>query len=105
MHVIPISEVEVSQCTTPQAIRRWFYGTGRIEGDKIVVNNMKTTHGGIFGADFDLKTVERTPWGVLELELQCEAGTAEFTPSEPGFPAGTLDLVRLTILEGLGCSG
>jgi hypothetical protein len=86
-----------------QANRRWFFGLGRIQDDKIIFNNMRTTHGGIFGAGFDPLTIERTHWGVLELELQCGSGTASFTPSEPGFPAGTLDLVRLTLLEGFGC--
>ena len=39
----------------------------------------------------------------VRVELQCDTGTARFTPSEAGFPAGTLDLTRLTFLEGLSC--
>jgi hypothetical protein len=37
------------------------------------------------------------------LDLKCETGTATFTPTEPGFPAGTLNLERLTVLPGLDC--
>ncbi len=44
-----------------------------------------------------------TEWGSLELDLACESGTATFTPGEDGFPAGQLDLVRLTWLDGLQC--
>jgi hypothetical protein len=86
-----------------QANRRWFFGVGRIEDDSIVFNNMRTTRGGLFGPDFDPLSVEKYPWGTLELELECNAGVATFTSSEPGFPAGTLNLERLTALDGLSC--
>jgi hypothetical protein len=87
----------------PQGNRRWFYGTGEILDGKLVFNEMNTTLGGIFGADFDPESVEIVPWGSLELDLECDSGIASFSPSEPGFPAGTLDLTRLTYLEGLSC--
>jgi len=86
-----------------QANRRWFFGVGGIQEDRITFNNMRTTHGGIFGADFDPATVERESWGSLELDLECESGIASFTPSEIGFPAGTLNVTRLTLLDGLTC--
>ena len=86
-----------------QGNRRWFNGIGEIQGDTLVFNEMFTAHGGIFGDDFDPATVVRTPWGTLELDLQCNSGTASFIPSELGFPAGTLNLIRLTLLEGLSC--
>jgi hypothetical protein len=87
----------------PEGNRRWFFGIGEILEDKIVFNELFTTLGGIFGEDFDPESVEVEPWGALELELQCDSGIARFTPTEPGFPAGTLDLTRLTFLEGLSC--
>jgi hypothetical protein len=87
----------------PQGNRRWFFGTGEILEGKLVFNEMFTTLGGIFGADFDPESVEVAPWGSLELELECDSGIARFRPVEPGFPAGTLDLTRLTYLEGLSC--
>ena len=66
---------------------------------------MFTTLGGIFGSGFDPETVELFPWGSLELELDlnCLEGTARFEPEEEGFLAGTLNLTRLTILDGLSC--
>jgi hypothetical protein len=86
-----------------QGNRRWFFGTGEIQGGKIIFNDMFTTHGGIFGSDFDPDKVESDPWGTLELELNCKTGTARFTSSEAGFPAGTLNLDRLSLLDGLSC--
>ena len=87
----------------PQANRRWFFGVGEVLDGKIVFDEMFTTSGGIFGAEFAPESVEVEPWGAMEMELECDSGIARFTPTEPGFPAGTLDLDRLTILEGLSC--
>jgi hypothetical protein len=85
--------------------RRWFFGTGEIVGEILTFENMLTTRGGVFGPAFDPDSVEVLPWGRLELELQCDQGTARFQPSEDGFPAGALDLDRLTFLDGLHCDG
>ena len=86
-----------------QGNRRWFFGTGEVLDGKLIFNEMLTTSGGIFGEDFDPESVEVEPWGSLELELLCDTGMARFIPTEPGFPAGTLDLDRITFLEGLSC--
>ena len=86
--------------------RRWFFGTGEIvDGNTLVFDDMLTTSGGVFGADFDPAGVEVGPWGTLQLQLACETGAAEFEPTEEGFSAGTLDLDRLTALAGLNCDG
>ncbi|RPH98169.1 MAG: hypothetical protein EHM68_05585 [Lysobacterales bacterium] len=86
-----------------QGARRWFFGTGLIDGDRLVFDELHTTAGGVFGPDFDPAAVTLAPWGSLELDLTCAAGTARFTPTEAGFPAGTLDLVRLTQPGGRDC--
>ncbi len=83
--------------------RRWFFGLGRIENGKLLFEDMLTTRGGVFGAAFDSDTVEELPWGSLELDLQCDDGAANFIPSEAGFPSGSLNLIRLTVLDGLDC--
>lgn len=83
--------------------RRWFFGTGEIDGGTLVFDEMFTTAGARFGAAFDPGAVELKPWGKLELELGCEDGTARFEPVEAGFPAGQLQLERLTRLAGLTC--
>ena len=83
--------------------RRWFFGSGEIVGDKMIFEEMFTTRGGVFGAGFDPDDVELGPWGSLELELGCDAGVARFDSIEEGFPEGTLNVIRLTSLEGLNC--
>ena len=83
--------------------RRWFFGTGEINDGKLLFEEMFTTHGGIFGPAFDPAKVEIRPWGSLELKLDCASGTARFSPTEEGFPAGGLILTRLTSLDGLIC--
>jgi hypothetical protein len=83
--------------------RRWFFGTGEISDGRLLFEEMFTTHGGIFGPGFDPAKVELRPWGSLELNIDCEGGTAGFSPTEEGFPAGSLNLTRLTILDDLSC--
>lgn len=83
--------------------RRWFYGTAPLDGDRLVFDEIYTTKGGVFGPGFDPETVQVVPWGALELELACDGGTARFSSTEEGFPAGELDLVRLSVLDGLVC--
>jgi hypothetical protein len=87
----------------PEGQRRWFFGTGDIAGQTLIFDEMLTTAGGVFGDAFDPAAVVVSPWGSLELDLGCKAGTAEFEPTEEGFAAGTLDLERLTTLSGLQC--
>ena len=89
----------------PEGQRRWFFGTGEIAGNVLVFDEMLTTAGGVFGEEFDPASVVVSPWGSLQLQLDCSKGTAEFAPTEAGFPAGTLDLDRLTFLAGLFCDG
>ena len=83
--------------------RRWFFGVGAISGQLISFETMFTTSGALFGDAFDPEAAQVLPWGSLELELQCTSGKARFQPTEQGFPAGELDLVRLTALDGLSC--
>lgn len=89
----------------PEGERRWFFGTGEINNGKLVFEQMNTSRGGVFGSGFDPEAVEILPWGSLELDLECDSGSASFEPSETGFPAGALDLTRLTFLSGLSCDG
>jgi hypothetical protein len=88
----------------PDGARRWFFGNGSVDGGQLVFEQMLTTMGGVFGAGFDPTAVQLEPWGSLELDLTCETGTARFTPTEAGFPAGELDLVRLTVPDGIDCA-
>ncbi|NNK33652.1 MAG: hypothetical protein HKP02_11040 [Xanthomonadales bacterium] len=83
--------------------RRWFFGTGIFEGDRIVFPEMYTTLGGIFGDGFNMDDVEVNSWGSMEMELNCTTGSVSFEPTEEGFPSGSYELARLTILQGFSC--
>ena len=83
--------------------RRWFFGMAPVSGPVLSFPDVMTTTGGVFGAAFDPAGVQLLPWGSLELELGCEDGTARFESVESGFPAGQMELTRLTYLDGLGC--
>jgi hypothetical protein len=84
--------------------RRWFFGIGEIRNGKLVFDEMLTTTGPEFGAGFDPADLEELPWGSLELDIDCEGGTASFMPVEQGFPEGVLSLTQLTSLDGLECT-
>ena len=86
-----------------QGQRRWFYNVGELQGETIVFEEIVTTRGGLFGKAFDPDQVETLPWGRLELELNCQSGTARWSASETGFADGALNLQRLTRLRGLSC--
>ena len=82
---------------------RWFFQAGENRDGKLVFDDILTASGGIFGLDFDPETVEFIPWGTLELDLDCETGTATYNSSEDGFGSGSLNLIRLTSIDQLGC--
>lgn len=87
----------------PNSERRWFYNLGEIQGNKLVFDSLLTTSGPVFGEKNPLSTLQQTPWGELELKLGCLSGTASYSSTEPGFPAGTKQLQRVTLLDSLVC--
>ncbi len=87
----------------PEGKRRWFFGLGDIIGGKLIFDDIQTTSGGIFGPGFDPLAVQYTSWGTLEMDLNCNSGTATYVSSEEGFGSGTLNLQRLTNIDQLGC--
>ena len=87
----------------PGGERRWFYDVGEIQGNKLVFDSLLTTQGPIFGEKNSLETLQQMPWGEIELQLGCMTGTARYSSVEAGFAAGTQDLNRVTLLEGLVC--
>jgi hypothetical protein len=86
-----------------EGARRWFFGTGAIDGGHLSFEPMYTTSGARFGDAFEPGDVALGDWGTLELDLDCAGGTARFEPTEIGFPPGELSLVRLSRLQGLEC--
>jgi len=87
----------------PEGKRRWFYGVGEVRDGKLVFDDLRTTEGGIFGPDYNPDTVTGSSWGTLELDIDCNGGTASYNSTEEGFGAGQLNVIRLSTLDGLNC--
>lgn len=82
----------------------WMQGVGGHDGERFVFTDMYSTRGPRFGSDFDTADLEHIDWGALTLEIDCEeGGQADYTSIDPGFPAGTQELVALTRPEGVSC--
>jgi hypothetical protein len=82
-----------------QGNQRWLVGVGVFRDGKIVVDDLQTTHGGIFGPDFDPVNVERTSWGSLLLDIDCNGGTANYNSTDEEFGSGVLNVVKLTEID------
>jgi len=83
--------------------QRWILGLGRRNGDRIVFPDMFSSRGGRFGVEFDPAQVELLPWGRLVLNLDCNAGTMEYTAQSEEFGAGGMNPARLTRLQRPDC--
>lgn len=81
----------------------WMIATGEPDDGKIVFENVSSVQGGRFVDAFDPEQVRYTPWGGLELALECDSGEARWTTSAEGFSAGSLQLQRLTRLASPAC--
>ncbi len=81
----------------------WMLGVGQAQGDAIVFPEITATRGASFGASFDPEDIEYFHWGELQVQLGCRTGTAEYNSVLPQFQAGSFDLERLTIPDGISC--
>jgi arylsulfatase A-like enzyme len=81
----------------------WFYGSGDLVQDDIVINEMYTTSGGHFGDDFDPEEVVIEPWGSLLAGLGCDFGKMDYSADSPDYGTGKQTLVRLTNPGQVAC--
>ena len=87
-----------------QGNRRWFFGTGEQVNGDWVFPSMTTTRGPRFGADYNPADLQVTPWGRLVLDINCGGGRADYQSPLAGFGNGSLNLSRLTRIDGLACA-
>lgn len=88
----------------PQGRQAWILGLGRREDQRIVIDDLRITRGTRFGTDFNAATVERVPWGRLELNFQnCGSAELRYTSSLPEYGSATRNAQRLTTLAGAPC--
>ena len=80
----------------------WMTGTGSYEDGIIEFPMLQSTQGGRFGG-FDPEDVDFINWGSLELELDCQGGSAQYDSLLQEYGAGSLELERLTYLVKPTC--
>jgi len=81
----------------------WFVGAGDFEDGELVIPEVFQTRGPIFGPDFDPNDLELIPWGEMRFTLSCGTGSMSYDGTPAGYGAGSMDLERLSSLEGLTC--
>ena len=81
--------------------QRWMVGTGKVHGNRIMVNKLMDSRGGRFGADFDPDDVVMNRVGSLSISfLDCSTALVNYSvDNNGGHQAGT----RLTNIYGHGC--
>lgn len=88
----------------PQGRPYWMTAVGQMQEGRIVFPQVTSVSGGRFAQPFDPEAVIRSPWGSLELSLDCDQGQAHYTPAgNSAFPAGQLHVQRLTRLASPAC--
>ena len=86
-----------------QGQQMWLTGVGELSGNTVVVDELYVSAGGVFGPDFDPEAVEFTLWGSLIFIFDtCTSARVDYE-SSLGFGAGSLNPIRLTVIEGLEC--
>lgn len=86
----------------PQPGPRWFYGTGRVYGDGIVVDPLYELSGGRFGAALDPASVQTAPWGRMLIDFSSDAARASYA-GPPAYGSGEMHIGQLTT-AGTGLS-
>jgi hypothetical protein len=95
---------------TPQGgdhAQAWIGGIGTINGSSIVIEeaNSFITEGPVFGNGFDPAAVVQDTWGKFVLSFSgCNAGVMYYQSSQEGYNSGSLDLNRITNIDGLDCA-
>ena len=81
--------------------QRWLLGTGTIQGDRLVVEEMMDSHGGRFGNGFDPNDVILRARGSVTISfLSCSEALVNYSIDNNG---GHQSLKRLTDVFGHGC--
>ena len=93
VQVLPGNLAAVTWYTYPpegeQGEQAWIIGTGLVDGNRIVIDEMVRPVGANFGPDFDPDSVQRMPWGTLELTFaDCNTASGAYSGPEDSVVAG-----------------
>ena len=107
VQILPDNRAFVAWFTYPpegeEGEQAWMIGAGTTSGNEISITTMERPIGAVFGPDFDPSSVIRLPWGTLNIVFHnCNSATVSWSGME-GFGSGSMDLTRLSTLDGVGC--
>jgi plastocyanin len=81
----------------------WLVGQGTYSGNTATMDAYQGT-GGMFPPNFDPTKIVRTKWGSLTMTFtDCNDAMVQWTPIVPGYTSGSMQLVRLTGVQGVAC--
>jgi len=87
-----------------QTEQAWFIGVGTVTNNRISIDSMTYTSGGVFGPTYDNNAIQNIPWGELSIEFSsCGAAVVNYNSSLLSYGSGEHDLSRLTSLSGMEC--
>ena len=82
----------------------WLFGTGGIDGSRIEVNMLKLENGVFPGLEGNDQEPRQQDWGEVVIDFtDCNHASMTWDSSLAEFPDGSLDLGRVTAIEGLPC--
>ena len=82
----------------------WLTGVGRVEGSRVIVDQMIYVTGTEFGAAFNSDDVGIQIWGDLEIGFDdCNNGRISYSSEISGWGQGEADVTRLTKISGISC--
>ncbi len=88
---------------TETDLQAWMMGVGYFEGDHIVVENMQSLKGTVFGSGFNMHDLITKDWGRIEMVfVNCNVGGTQYS-GPPEFGNGFLPMQRLTVIHGHIC--
>ncbi len=87
-----------------QTEQAWIIGVGSVKNNRIILNSLQITSGGIFGPSFDPNAIVRMPWGEMSFEFEdCNTATVSYKSSLLTYGYGDHFISKLTSLSGLIC--
>ena len=88
-----------------QAEQAWLIGTGTYKNNRIILENVQITSGGVFGPAFDPAAVQRQVWGDISFEFDgCDSGVINYNALNNSYGDGNHVATRLTSLSGANCA-
>src|SRR5690606_6161031 len=82
---------------------RWLLGSGTVNGDHVDLA-MAITHGPDFPPNYDPADKVQEPWGTLQFSVDgANQANIDWDADYPGYADGSMNLTRITRLDGHAC--